>query len=111
MRRLLPLLGIGAVLALGACAQATRWEKPQASEEAVATDLQDCRAQAHKEAYRTVGPYPVGYPFYGPPFFRGWRYDYEARLRQEQYFAENRLASFCMRNKGYERVAVETPQQ
>ncbi len=111
MRKFLPLLGIGAVLALAACAQTTRWEKDQVTEEATAADLQDCRVQAEREAYRTTGPYPLGYPFYGPPFFRGWRYDYEARLRQEQYFAQNRLTSFCMQNKGYERVVVEEPKQ
>lgn len=109
MRRNLSLL-IVAGLALGACAQTTRWEKPQATEEATAADLQDCRVQAQKEAFRIVGPYPGGYPFYGPTLSRGWRADYEARLRQEQYFAESRLASFCMRNKGYERVAIETPK-
>lgn len=107
MRRILPLLCIAAILALGACAQTTRWEKPQANEEATAADLQDCRIQAEREAARTVGPYPAGYPFYGPPLYRGLRYEYEARLRQEQYFAQTRLASFCMRNKGYERVVVE----
>lgn len=109
MRRIFPMLGI--VLAVGACAQTTRWEKPQATEEATATDLQDCRVQAQREAIRTVGPYPVGYPFYGPFLHRGWRAEYESRLRQEQYFAEGRLTSFCMRNKGYERVVVETPKQ
>jgi len=111
MRRIFPLLGVGFVLALGACAQTTRWEKPQATEEATAVDLQDCRVQAQKEAFRTVGPYPAGYPFYGPFLHRGARYEYESRLRQEQYFAEGRLTSFCMRNKGYERVVVETPKQ
>lgn len=109
MRRIFPVLGI--IMALGACAQTTRWEKPQATEEATAADLQDCRVQAQKEAFRTVGPYPLGYPFYGPTLYRGWRYEYESRLRQEQYFAENWLTSFCMRNKGYERVVVETPKQ
>jgi len=108
MRRTFPLLVI--VLALGACAQTTRWEKPQATEEATATDLQDCRLQAQKEAFRIVGPYPAGYPFYGPFLYRGWRAEYESRLRQEQYFAEGRLTSFCMRNKGYERVVIETPK-
>ena len=58
MRRIFPLLGV-VVLALGACAQTTRWEKPQATEEATAADLQDCRVQAQKEAFRTVGPYPL----------------------------------------------------
>lgn len=109
MRRIFPLLGI--VLSLGACAQTTRWEKPQATEEATAADLRECRTQAHREAFRVVGPYPAGYPYYGPFLYRGARYEYETRLRQEQYFAENRLASFCMRNKGYERVVVETPKQ
>jgi hypothetical protein len=67
--------------------------------------------QAQKEAFRTVGPYSAGYPFYGPYLYRSSRYEYESRLRQEQYFAEGRLTSFCMRNKGYERVVVETPKQ
>lgn len=112
MRGFSTLLGVAALLTLGACAQtATRWDKPQATAEAAAADLQDCRVQAQKEAFRSVGPYSAGYPFHGPPFFRGWRYDYEARLRQEQYFAETRLTSFCMRNKGYERVVVEDAKQ
>lgn len=112
MRRIPSLLAVGALLVLGACAQTTRWEKPQATEEATAADLRDCRVQAEREAYRTVGPYPYSYPlFYGYPFLRDWRYEYEARLRQEQYFAQNRLTSFCMQNKGYERVVVETPKQ
>lgn len=111
MRKLALFVGIAALLALGACAQTTRWERGQTNEEVAKADLQDCRVQASQEAARSVGPYPMGYPFYGPFLYRSWRYEYEARLRQEQYFAENRLTSFCMRNKGYERVAIEDPKQ
>ena len=111
MRKFAPFLGIVAVLALSACAQATRWERAQTSDEAAGADLEHCRTQANQEAMRAVGPYPMGYPFYGPHLYRGWRYQYETRLRQEQYFAENRLTSFCMRNKGYERVVIEDAKQ
>ena len=111
MRHIPLLVGVCAALALGACAQPARWEKPQTSAETAANDLQDCRLQAQREALRAVGPYPMGFPFYGPPYSYGWRAEYESRLRQEQYFAENRLTSFCMRNKGYERVAIDQPKQ
>jgi hypothetical protein len=107
MRTHKPLLAIAVFLLLGACVQTVRWEKPQATEQAAAADLDDCRVQAQREAFHMVGPYPAGYPFYGPSPYNTWRYDYAARLRQEQWFAEGRLTTFCMRNKGYERVVVE----
>lgn len=107
MRLVLLSLPVAALAAVSACAPATRWEKPQASAEAATTDLEQCRLQARQEALRQVGPYPLGYPFYGPSPYRLWRYEHQTRLQQELWFTENRLTSFCMRNKGYDRVAVE----
>lgn len=110
MRKLVPLLGV-VVLLLAGCMQTTRWEKPQTSEQAAAADLDDCRLHAQQEAGRGAGRYPLRHPYYGSPYYRGAYYDYDARWRQEQHFTENRLASFCMRTKGYERVVVENQKQ
>lgn len=117
MRPYMQLPALALVLALAACAQTTRWERPQTGEEATAADFDECRVQAREETWRIVGFYPLGYPyyglspyFYGPSPYRGWRYEHEARFRQDQWLTESRLASFCMRNKGYERVVVETPK-
>lgn len=106
MRKVMPLLGV-AVSVLAGCVQTTRWEKPQTSEQVAGADLEDCRLHARQEANRSVGPYPLRYPLYGSPYYRGWYSEYDARWRHEQHFTENRLASFCMRTKGYERVVVE----
>ena len=114
MRANSPLLAVVSLLTLAACSsQTTRWEKPQATAEAVAADLRDCRIQAQREAFRSVGlggPWRYGYPYFGSPYFGASGVFYDARLRNEQYFAENRLTAFCMQNKGYERVVVEQPE-
>lgn len=112
MRQYLSVFAV--MLALAACAQPTRWDKEAVSAEATAADAAHCQEQARAEAIRAVGAYPLGYPFYGPgPYFHGsrlWRYDYGGRLQYDRTVAENRLADFCMRNKGYERVAIEEPK-
>ena len=114
MRAYSPLLGLATLLALAACSnQTTRWEKPQVTAEAASADLQDCRVQAQREAFRSIGlggPWGYGYPYYGSPYYGAGGVFYEARRRNEQYFAESRLTAFCMQNKGYERVVVEQPE-
>ena len=96
-------------LALSACMQTTRWEKPQTGADAVAADLADCRLQAASEAQRMAGPFSFGFSSFGyrSPYHRSWRMGHDARLRHDQMLFENRLTAFCMRTKGYERVVVD----
>jgi hypothetical protein len=94
MRKVLPL---ALLLALGACAAPTHWEKPGVTEEVLAHDLTDCRQAAAQEAMR----YPYGF---GPPFGAYGRSSYflwQQRQESDRFYAENRLREFCMRNKGY----------
>ncbi len=110
MRANPPVVAIAALLALAACGQTTRWEKPQATAETTAADRQDCRQQAEREAWRDygLGAWRYGYPFYATyPGYGPLSWHLESRMRQDRYFAEQRLAAFCMQNKGYERVVVE----
>ncbi len=107
MIRVLPLV---LVLALGACATTTRWEKPGADEATTQHDNAECRTAAQREAFR----YPAApfSPWYGAPapyYWRGWPgYSvYRMNWDADRFLAENRLASFCMRSRGYELVTVE----
>jgi len=91
-------------LALGACTP-MQWSKQELSAEQLEQDQRTCEEQAYREAssrYWGIGPavfqdsfgrrfnvYPAG------PF---------ADQFGNQLMEESRLASFCMRNKGYELV-------
>ena len=113
MRRSMRELTIAlvAALALGGC-QTAHWEKPMASQEAIATDMADCEHQARREAFYQswrVSPYF----FYPSPYPRGsiaesqWRWQYQNRIDNDRYFREQQLGRFCMRNKGYQLVPDE----
>jgi len=104
MRRVLPVL---LMLGVAACAPPMRWERPGATDEMVSLDMTSCRQAAQQEAMRS---YSFGYyPFaFGPPVWgmrRNWML-WQMRADSDRFFAENRLTSFCMRNKGYEQVEV-----
>ncbi|MBS0547818.1 MAG: hypothetical protein JSR24_08720 [Proteobacteria bacterium] len=102
MRRILPFLMLLGVAACGL--PQTRWEKPGVDEKATAADLVACRHAASQEAFATY-PFPYGSPFFGYRRFGSFGY-YE----ENRFYAESRLANFCMRNKGYELVTVKPPQ-
>jgi len=104
MRKILPVL---LMLGVAACAPPMRWERPGATDEMVSLDMTSCRQAAQQEAMRS---YSFGYyPFaFGPPVWgmrRNWML-WQMRADSDRFFAENRLTSFCMRNKGYEQVEV-----
>ena len=104
MRKVLPVL---LMLGVAACAPPMRWEKPGATAEMLSFDMTACRQAAQQEAMR----YPFGYyPFaFGPPVWgmrRGNWTLWQMRADSDRFYAENRLTSFCMRNKGYEQVEV-----
>ncbi len=103
MRKVLPLL---AALILTGCGTPMRWEKPGVGGNAQAADQSDCQSAARFEAMRMFpfGFGPISYGPYSPPASRAlWM----QRTDSERFFAEHRLAAFCMRNKGYELVSVE----
>jgi hypothetical protein len=105
MRKVLPVL---AMLGVAACAAPTRWEKPGASAEMVEADMVSCRQAAMQEANRYVpfGVYPGAY--YGWGFRTNWTL-WQIRQDNDRFYAEHRLAAFCMRTKGYEQVEVRQP--
>src|SRR3981189_818293 len=103
-----------AALAAAACTP-MQWVTPDATPEKLSEDAAQCQQEAGREArfrtwlYRPIGPTMVqdaqGRRFFvwpsspfGDPF--------SARLREDA-----RLASFCMRSKGYELVPVEPKKQ
>ena len=99
MRRILPFL---IALVATACAlPESHWEKEGADLQMTANDLAYCRAAARNEAFAAY-PFPYGSPFYGYP--RG------IHMEDERFFAESRLTTFCMRNKGYQSVTLNPPQ-
>lgn len=100
-------LVIALVLSTAACALPAReWEKPGIGREVVLNDLTECRRAASVEAWRRQLDY--GLPRYGlfAPAHYGRREPFFARQHQEldRFANEGRLASFCMRNKGYELI-------
>jgi hypothetical protein len=97
-----------ATLLLAGCDRYT-WERPGTTDTALQADYRDCRQQAQSEAFRTYA-FHSGFPIMGPGYW-GYRHqpDYwywRQRLESERFFYENRLANFCMRNKGYTLVKV-----
>lgn len=106
-------LGLLAVAAIGllaaGCGPPMRWDKPGASAEITQLDQLECRRAASDEAFRNYA-FHSGFGIMGPPFW-GYRHrpDYflwRQRLQTDRAFYEMRLASFCMRNKGYTQVPV-----
>jgi hypothetical protein len=105
---MLPLL-----ILLAACAGPKQWEKPDTDREAAKKDLGDCRRGARNYAWRAQTDPAIGYGgrmltpstayhYVGRPDLR---YPYRDDYR---FYHENRLASLCMRDKGYELNPVPT---
>lgn len=105
MKRLLALV----LPVLAACAPMD-WTKSDATPEQMQADMRTCREQAWRETSWAslnyyVGPFPFSDPFgrsmlawpYHSPF---------ADPYGERFLGEARLASFCMRAKGYELAPV-----
>jgi len=102
MRKVLTVM---LALSVAACGPALRWEKSGADEKATADDLVGCRRAAQDEVAREFPfyYYPWTYPIGRPVFWH--------RSELDRSYSEDRLTSFCMRNKGYAQVPVapQTP--
>jgi hypothetical protein len=83
---------IALLAALAGCAKAPDWQKPGASPDAVATDLQACRMSAPIEP---VVRGPRTKPGMGGGFDNMVEREGERMMRDERHAAE------CMRAKGY----------
>jgi len=104
VRKVLPF---ALLLTVTACGTPARWEKPGVSAEMTATDAVECRRAAAQEAF-LYNPYGWPPPLW--PYRRGsWLYWHQYQ-ESERFYAENRLTTFCMRNKGYELVPIPRPQ-
>lgn len=101
-----PFLALLALLSLAACAGTPReWEKPGADRAMAKQDLGDCRRAASAETFSARSDFGF------PGFSRSRRSDYFFRpsaLDSDRGHSEQRLAMFCMRNKGYELTPVAT---
>jgi hypothetical protein len=102
--RLFAVLGLAA---LAACAP-MEWTRDDATAEQAAADTRACREQAFRETtWSSFGFYGgMGPGLYSDPFGRryfGWpSYGAFADPFGDRFMEEARLASFCMRAKGYE---------
>ena len=104
---LVAMAAIG-LLAAG-CGPAMRWDKAGVSGEAVQNDQLECRRAAADEAFRNYA-FTTGFATMGPPYW-GYRrqpdyFMWRQRIESDRAFYEMRLASFCMRNKGYTQVPI-----
>ena len=107
MSGFLALVAIG--LLASACGPTMRWDKAGMSAEAVQADQVDCRKAAADEAFRSYA-FHTGFSIMGPPYW-GYRrqpdyFLWRQRLQTDRAFYEMRLASFCMRNKGYTQLPI-----
>lgn len=98
------VLSFGMLLALAACGSPMRWDKAGTDEKATANDLSYCRRAAREEAFRA-------YPFFGAPYPSHRWWGWGGSPGADQFYAENRLTDFCMRNKGYALVPVQPQTQ
>jgi len=102
------VIAIG-LLALAGCAMPPLvWNKPGATADTVANDLDECRHLAADESWRLGWErrWPPSFydPAFMPPFYRGRRafwLDLPLSLEREQA-----LVDFCMHSKGYHLQAL-----
>jgi len=100
-----------AALAAAACTP-MQWVKPEATPEQLDQDAAQCQQEAWREArfrtwlYRPVGPAMLQ-DAQGRRFFV-WPASPFGDPFSDQLMEEARLASFCMRSKGYELVPLES---
>ena len=96
----------GALLVLAACTP-VQWVKPDAGAAQLDADSRECQMQAWQEArWRALSYYGMYGPTlyrdsFGRPFFISPHGPFWDPLG-ERFMEESRLASFCMRAKGYE---------
>jgi hypothetical protein len=90
-----------------------QWVKSDATPQRFSQDSIECQQEAWREArlrawhYSALGPYPSRDRFGRPAF--AWPYSPWGDPCGDTFLEEGRLASFCMRSKGYELVPVEKP--
>ncbi|MEO8558652.1 MAG: hypothetical protein ABI439_06285 [Rhodospirillales bacterium] len=111
------IIGLISLLALSACVQ-SHWERPNATAdlataELASADLAECRRSAQQEAFRQVNSYgDAGAPLWRyAPYYEPLRSrtHYEQWAAGERLLLQTRLADYCMRVKGYERVIEQKP--
>jgi hypothetical protein len=106
--RLAPLALAGALLA--GCTQ-TAWDRADTEPQAMQADYIQCRQSARQEAYWQYA-YNRGFPMMGPMYW-GYRNRpanyvlWRQSIESDRFFYENRMTSFCMRNKGYSLVEID----
>lgn len=87
-----------------------QWVKPEGSLEGAARDSDQCRVEAMQEAFRRSWMSPWAF---APPMVlrdaQGRRFTVWPMHDpfQDRFLEESRLATFCMRAKGYELRAVD----
>ena len=85
---------VGALLLAACTSSAPQWQKPGATPEAVAADLQACRASAPIEP--RVPPGPRTKPGVGGGFDGAFERKADQMRQDDRYVAE------CMRKRGYD---------
>ena len=97
------------ILASGCAAQPRQWDKPGVDREMAREDLRECRRAATNAAWRSQYDHNVPrYPRATGVYPAGRIDSHYARRDPDRFTNEARLASFCMRNKGYELNAMPT---
>jgi len=93
------VLALVLLLATAACAQSQpRWEKSGADEKTMASDLANCRRDAHQAALSE-------YPYVSPSLpVSPTTAAYRDQRNSERAAMESRLTSSCMGRKGYTQV-------
>ena len=106
MGKVLPFVLLAAV---AGCATPSHWEKPGVDTAVAERDNAECRQAAQQEASRYYYP-PVPYfSGFGPHRHRSY-FLWQTNFESNRFFAETRLAAFCMRSRGYELVSSQSPQ-
>jgi len=89
-------------LILAACAGPGPWHKPDATQSDASTDLASCQAAGKAEVARL---YSFSFPYPYPLGWNGGRQvgylEWQQRVEAFTSYEESRLATACMREKGY----------
>lgn len=88
--------------ALAACAGPGPWHRPGVTQSDASTDLASCQAEAKAEVGRL---YSFSFPYPYPLGWNGGRQvgylEWQQRVGAFTSYEESRLATACMREKGY----------
>ena len=94
------------LLSIGACSAPGPWQRPGADAATVSADLASCRQAAKEEADRL---YVFSFPFPYPLGWNGGRQigylEWQQRFEAFKSYEESRLATACMKERGYRESA------